>query len=69
MTKVVDSCIWCHKFCTHPKGFDAKKSILVCSDECRTAEMNFRIFFSDKHIGERNMKDFGVNPNNRGKRK
>lgn len=69
MAKVVDCCIWCHKFCTHPKGFDPKKSILVCSTECGNKEKAFRLHFSDVNIGLKNMADFGVNPNHRGKRK
>ena len=67
MTKVVDSCCWCHKFVTQPKGFDAKKGIIVCSDECMRMERGFRLHFSDGNIGLRNMSDFGVNPNDRGK--
>jgi len=67
MAKVVDCCIWCHKICTRPATFDNTKHFLVCSDQCRNAEANFRLYFSDSEIGERNMRDFGVNPNHRGK--
>ena len=65
--KVRDACCWCGKFVYQPAGFDAKKGVIVCSDECMKYERAFRIQFSDKEIGERNMRDFGVNPNERGK--
>lgn len=45
MAKVVDCCIWCHKLCYQPKGFDHNKSLLVCSDECAKYEKAFRVFF------------------------
>jgi hypothetical protein len=68
MAKVVDCCVWCWKKCIRPEGFDPATKFLVCSPECAKQETNFRIFFSDKLIGERNMKDYGVNPNHRGRK-
>ena len=62
-------CQWCHRICTEPTGFDSRTRVLVCSDECRDAETNFQIYFSDKEIGKRNMTDFGINPNKRGRLK
>jgi hypothetical protein len=68
MAKVVDCCIWCHRQCNRPDGFDENKHFLVCSQACMKQEQAFRIMFSDKHIGEKNMRDFGINPNDRGKK-
>ena len=68
MTKVPDCCIWCHKIIARPQGYDPTKHFLVCSDECRNQEHMFRIHFSDQEIGKRNMRDFGINPNDRGKK-
>ena len=68
MTKVVDCCVWCSKRVTHPAGFDPKQGVLVCSNECQKAEAWFRFTYSDEKIGEQNYKDFGVNPNHRGKK-
>lgn len=65
--KKIDSCCWCGRFVVQPAGFDVKKGVIVCSDQCLQYERAFRIQFSDKEIGERNMRDFGVNPNERGK--
>lgn len=65
--KVKDACCWCWKPIYQPAGFDPIKGVIVCSDECLQYERAFRIQFSDKEIGERNMRDFGVNPNERGK--
>lgn len=67
MAKVVDCCVWCGKICTRPDNFDNTRNFLVCSTECAQMEGNFRVHFSDKNIGERNMRDHGVNPNLRGK--
>lgn len=67
MAKVVDACCWCGKFITQPTGFDTKKGIIVCSDDCMNHERAFRMHFSDSNIGERNLRDFGINPNLRGK--
>ncbi len=69
MAKVIDCCQWCWRLVTQPKGFDAKKGIIVCSDECMRMERGFRLHFSDMNIGLRNMADHGVNPNDRGRKK
>lgn len=68
MAKVVDCCIWCWKICNRPDGFDPTKHFLVCSPSCMKQEQAFRIMFSDQHIGEKNMREFGINPNDRGKK-
>jgi hypothetical protein len=65
--KIRDACVWCSKIVTRPKDFDPAKHFLVCSDSCKKQEATFRIMFSDKHIGEKNMRDFGINPNHRGR--
>lgn len=63
-----DVCIWCSKEVTRPPTYDPIKHFLVCSPACMKQEQAFRIMFSDQHIGEKNMRDFGINPNNRGKK-
>ena len=63
------ACVWCSKIVTQPKHFRPHKHEVVCSDVCAQNELNFLKCFSDKNIGEANMEDHGVNPNNRGKRK
>ena len=67
--KIRDACCWCHRIITRPENLDPAKHFLVCSDACKNQEAAFRNFFSDKHIGEKNMREFGINPNERGKRK
>ena len=47
-------CQWCNKICTEPAGFDRKTKVLVCSQECMTAEANFQACFSDKMLETRN---------------
>ena len=62
------TCAWCLKIVTEPKHFRPHKHEVVCSDACAQYEKIFRECFSNKNIGEANMGDFGINPNNRGKR-
>ena len=68
MAKVVDSCVWCNAICARPETFDVTKHFLVCSQACMKQEQAFRIMFSDQEIGKRNLRDFGINPNDRGKK-
>jgi len=63
------TCAWCLKIVTEPLDYRPGKDEVVCSDACAQHELNFRECFSDKKIGEANMGDHGVNPNNRGKRR
>ena len=68
MPKHYTACVWCSKLVwvdEPPK----KGSDTVCSDECKKKEIRFRIQNSDEQIGLRNFRDYGVNPNHRGKRK
>lgn len=65
MTKC--ACAWCLKI-IEVKDYDPKgKKDTVCSSECRTKEISFRMYFSDENIGDRNFTNNGVNPNKRGK--
>lgn len=62
------ACVWCSSIIRVDDIYDDKTHKGVCSESCAKQERAFMIMFSDKHIGEKNMRDFGVNPNDRGKK-
>jgi len=61
------ACVWCGKLC-HTKHKPKITEDTVCSHDCAKKERWFRYTFSDEAIGLQNYRDFGINPNDRGKR-
>lgn len=60
------ACVWCSALVTIQGELTVKQEV-VCSQACAFHERSFRAQFSDEVIGARNLLDFGVNPNSRGK--
>jgi hypothetical protein len=63
------ACVWCHAIVNLGDDYNPKdrKKDCVCSKECAVKEREFRVNCSDEQIGLRNYRDYGVNPNHRGR--